>query len=277
MGRIDYLCIENPQRPDCGNDPKTTKKRYTTMKRPKRYLALLAALVCLTATAAQPQNNRTLRHVTFGVRAGVNFAGMLESVPSGHVLNKFFSGPVTGFHVGGVVDRRLCGIFHLQTGLTFSAKGASYTKEWSYRPDSDKEPIIFTSRDTARPMYLEVPVLASFHFNLPRGFGVQVGAGPYFAVGVGGRYKSTQRYTTENNDIIETSSKSVSSPVFGSHAAKSFHLQRWDIGAVAEAGATWRHLYLGIGYSVGFLNLLKDDTTYAFRNCVGTISIGYNF
>ena len=76
-----------------------------------------------------------------------------------------------GFKLGLGLDYAFTDIWSLKSGLMFESKG--------YKVDEDK----------ARPIYMQIPVMAAWKANITDDIKFVANAGPYFAVGLGGKYK----------------------------------------------------------------------------------------
>ena len=63
----------------------------------------------------------------------------------------------------------------LQSGLMISSKG------WKYKEEGEKM--------TFRPIYLDIPILAAYKFNISDNTKFVINAGPYLAFGLGGKAK----------------------------------------------------------------------------------------
>ena len=129
----------------------------------KIIIVAVCAFCALTASAQRASSSSSSFFSTekadggvqFGIRAGLNMAGMAYEEDNVTVStdNK------TNWHVGIIADIPMMESLYVQTGLYLQNKGYK-EKEGDYEL-------------TANPMYLEIPVLA------------------YFAYGVGGKIKET--------------------------------------------------------------------------------------
>lgn len=138
-----------------------------------------------------------------------------------------------------------------QSGLMFTSKG--------YKVKVQGEKI------TCRPIYLDIPILAAYKFNISDNTKFVINAGPYLAIGLGGKSK-----------------------------------EHWDGGddykIFDKKGEDWKRFDLGIQYGVGLelgehylVNLTGQNgfiTPYDFsdnykgdkpKNMTFTIGVGYRF
>ena len=147
----------------------------------KIIIVAVCAFCALTASAQRASSSSSSFFSTekadggvqFGIRAGLNMAGMAYEEDNVTVStdNK------TNWHVGIIADIPMMESLYVQTGLYLQNKGYK-EKEGDYEL-------------TANPMYLEIPVLASYRYNFSDAAQLQINVGPYFAYGVGGKIKET--------------------------------------------------------------------------------------
>ena len=83
-----------------------------------------------------------------------------------------------GLKAGAGAEYTLSDLFALRSGLYFSMKGASMEGARRFEYDGDK---------IYRSSYLELPVLASFRFDVARNFRLALNVGPYAAYRLGGK------------------------------------------------------------------------------------------
>jgi len=190
--------------------------------------------------------------VSFGIRAGVNFSNMRASASS-LSLNL---GSRTGFHVGVIADIPVVESFYIQPGLYLQEKGFK-AGEWFGSE--------LTGVDVkAAPLYLEVPILASFRFNVSRDVKIQANVGPYLAYGVGGKIKGSEGVVSVETDVFSDEGG----------------VKRFDGGLSFGAGVQILHnYYIGFAYELGLVNIIDDDEAggASLKNTNWMISLGYNF
>lgn len=226
----------------------------------KTLLVIACALGALTASAQRASSSSSSFFstekadggVTFGVRAGLNFANMSLSDQEGGGAT-LSPGCRTTFHVGLIADIPLMQSLYVQTGLYLQNKG------YKYEEDGYTE--------TAKPMYLEIPVLASYRYDLSDALQLQVNVGPYFGYGLGGKVKAEfEHYGDDEADF------------FGDDDDQ-FGAKRFNCGLQFGAGLTLNsHYYLGFAYQLGLTNNIKTGDDYdkaKDRNWM--VSLGYNF
>lgn len=230
----------------------------------KLFLVVVCAISALTVSAQRASSSsssffsteKAEDGVQFGIRAGVNFANATYKEDG----NSLSLDSRTTFHVGVIADIPLMQSLYVQTGLYFQNKGAKYEHSkggWKIK-------------DEYKPMYIQIPVLASYRYDFSDAVQLQVNVGPYFAYGIGGKAKMSEEYDgdTDSWDI----------DFFGDKEdEESMGNKRFDCGLQVGGGLTFaKHYYLGVTYEFGFGNISKwDDTTIKNKNLM--VSLGYNF
>ena len=227
----------------------------------KRIILLLACLIGMATTLPAQRAHSTVKttkvkkqrdktSLTWGIRAGMNYATILNA-PAGK--------GVIGFNVGGNLDVGFCNWFHLQTGLYLSMKGVD--AEYEMRETSQS--VTYSHYDRFSPIYLEIPVLASFRIGLSDNADIQFGVGPYIA------------FTPSQDQLYYHD-------IYEYHVNQSEEIEPFDFGLQANIGASIKHFYIGVGYQIGIpkkkiwaekstLTLLEIRTSNAMLN------VGYNF
>lgn len=229
----------------------------------KVFLTFMCAVCTLTVSAQRASSSRFFstnqaeKPVTIGIRTGGNLSTFTGD-GTDNLKSRF------GFNVGVNVDYSIIESFGIQTGLYFTTKGAKneYVEDYSYGYISGKE--------TANPMYLQIPVLASYRYNINDNLRWEFNAGPYFAFGVGGKLKDEWTVTTidRRNSTIEAYEDEED---FFDDGINSF-----DMGIALGTGFTVNKFYFGIQYEIGMTNIY-DSSDYSMKNSNFTFNIGYNF
>lgn len=147
------------------------------------------------------------------------------------------SSPRFAYRVGLGVDMPITGRFGFRTGLNFEKIGTNFE-------ESDL---------TLDQMYLEVPVMGTMRFGL-RKVDLVFNAGPYLAVGVGGK---------------------IDFPDFGSYNTFGDNrLNRFDMGMGLGAGVEFNRFRVGIDTRYGFLHIADNSKVY---NIAMFFNFGYRF
>ena len=101
--------------------------------------------------------------VKWDARVGMNFSNMTKDSEAK---------ALPGFNLGVGMDYGFSENWSLQSGLMISSKG------WKYKEEGEKM--------TFRPIYLDIPILAAYKFNISDNTKFVINAGPYLAFGLGG-------------------------------------------------------------------------------------------
>lgn len=235
----------------------------------KKYLMTIALAIIASASFAQRASSTSTsffsteksdQPITIGVRAGINFASM--TAKEGSISAS--SDSRVGFNAGISVDFPVLESFYVQSGLYLSQKGFKVEIN-DYEVSGGK----YTAE--ANPMYLEIPVLASYRYNFSDAAQLQFNVGPYFAFGVGGKYKGKTTYGSYTSEY--------EIDYFGSEDdEKSWNAKTFDCGLQFGVGITFNKIYVGCAYQTGLTNVTKgdhDDESYKNNNFM--INLGYNF
>ncbi|MDR0939884.1 MAG: PorT family protein [Mediterranea sp.] len=204
---------------------------------------VVLALFALVSVASYAQ-------VSFDVKAGMNLS---------NATGVDDADPKIGVNAGVGMEYRFSEMWSIQPSLMFSMKGFKASEDFY--------------KTTASPMYIQLPVLAAVRFGVAANQNVVVKAGPYFAYGVGGKYKLTTRtgaggMETEKGDI------------FGGENGWN----RFDAGLAFGIDYEIGKFFVGLGGEIGITKLSDQptddmdeiDPKYP-RNLTFTIGVGYKF
>jgi len=233
----------------------------------KRFLLLFFTAGFCGAAFAQVQ---------FGVRAGANLSNVVEKDEDG---NKLSTSLLPGFHVGVTADVAIADEFYLQPALLFNTKGYQYKQSESS----------VTVSLNQHPYYLELPVNFIYKPALGNGH-LLLGAGPYIAYGVGGRWKL--KAESGSNTLSRTGSLefkndySLDSALFGGNIddlpEKLPYGKPFDLGVNLLAGFEFsRKFSVQLNGQLGLLNIAPtldgQKTGAVAKNMQFGLSVGYKF
>jgi Bor protein. len=172
--------------------------------------------------------------VTFGVRGGLNLSTMSFEHDATGIKGK------TSFNAGLIVDIPLSKDFYIQPGLYYSKKGCKEDYEYYW------DETIIKVEGKWSLSYIEMPILASYHYDIIDDVQLQINAGPFVGLSV-------------INNIAENGGKA-----------------QVDFGMQVGAGVLLaKHYYAGVGYDWGFLKQNNMGVKATTRNFF--VNIGYNF
>lgn len=193
--------------------------------------------------------------ITWGAKAGVNLSNASIKDNDGDIKAK------VGFQVGVTAEYAITNEFYLQSGLSFTTKGAKH--EYSVEAAGVKA----EAKRTINQMYLQLPIMAAYKLEVAPGTKIVFNAGPYLAYGVGGKTKT--EYTL---------SAGSSSTSFDDDKINTFSdngLKRFDFGLGAGVGAEFGQIVVGLNYELGLTNIAQKGGDYKNRNA--SLTIGYRF
>lgn len=137
------------------------------------------------------------------ITGGINFSGA-------KIKNMYYpetaSQPAkTGFHAGTVVAIPVGTLFSFEPGLEYITKGYHYNTRVPLTGTANTAPIEYIREQDIRPSFLQLPL----HFVYKPRIGqnaLLIGAGPYFAYGIGGTGKNYSYYT-DGTQVDNSSAK----------------------------------------------------------------------
>lgn len=234
----------------------------------RKFLLAAVCAMCTLAASAQRAHStsstffsteKSDKGVTFGIRAGVNFATLTGDMEDAKTR--------TAYHVGVIADIPLMQSLYIQTGLYLQSKGMKVGTEYGEDKYTEK----------LDPLYIQIPVLASYRYDFNEATQLQVNFGPYFAVGVAGKSKFEYDGYGNGEDM------DGEYDAFGDDGA----LNRFDCGLQVGAGITFAtHFNVSFTYEFGLTNVYNTDKweevlssngDRSVKNSNIMISLGYNF
>lgn len=173
--------------------------------------------------------------VKWDAKFGMNFSNMTKIDESK---------ALSGFTLGVGMDYGFNENWSLQSGLMISSKGFKFKEgDW---------------KDKYRPIYLDIPILAAYKFNISDNTKFVINAGPYLAIGLGGKNKET------DEEDIKLFDKD------------GYDWKRFDLGIQYGIGLELSDRYLiNLTGQNGFISPVDggDDP----KNMTFSIGVGYRF
>lgn len=155
-----------------------------------------------------------------------------------------------GFHLGVGMDYGFSENWSLQSGLLISSKGYKI-KEGEYK-------------ETNRPIYLDIPILAAYKFNISDNAKLVINAGPYLAIGLGGKAK----WDGDDEDM----------KLFKGEDGIDAPCKRFDLGLQYGIGVELSEHYLvNFTGQHGFISPNNWDELEDYKNMTFSIGVGYRF
>jgi len=184
------------------------------------------------------------------VKGGVNF-GNITTDKDGNVND---ANTRTSFHVGLQGDLPITRFFAIQPAVLFTGKG-SKLEVGNTSGDN-------WMRSSTNPYYIEVPVNAVIKVPLGEETALFIGAGPYAAVGVGGKnriegevlgvdFSRTDKIKFSNDDPFTS----------GEEGAGYGVMRRFDYGLNGTAGLQANRFLISANYGLGLAKLQSGTSS----------------
>lgn len=199
--------------------------------------------------------------VLFGMIAMVGFSQVRWNAEFGMTLSNMTklddAKALPGFKLGVGMDYAFTDMWSLKSGLFFNSKGYM-TKRKGYKT-------------TIRPTYMEIPIMAAINLLITENVKFVVNAGPYIAIGIGGKYK--QHWDSGDDGKVFSGDNGVDAM-----------MNRFDLGLQYGVGVELAERYLiSLNGQNGFINpfnrdqINKDGDKISPKNMNFAISVGYLF
>lgn len=171
-----------------------------------------------------------------------------------------------GYTVGLGADYAFSEMLSLQTGVNFTSKGMREVDVEDDRGYYEKSTFKVFSH------YAELPILAAVKFRVIDDFKVVLNAGPYFAVGIGGKEEYSNTAFTNDDYSLD---------LFGDNRK----MNRFDVGLQYGVGFEIdNHFLVNLTGQAGFItpykhpyNMLYGDDGKSPKNLCFMLSVGYRF
>lgn len=185
------------------------------------------------------------------IQGGANFANITKNEPGAtqdnNTLTTFNAGILNRFNVNE--------FFAVETGLLADGRGA---KSDTYFTDSRDDNYVKTK---INPIYLKLPVNAVAKFPLMNDMNVFVYAGPYAAMGIGGKSKWEAKalgVSTSGSDNIEFNNDDPLTDE--QEGARYDRLKRFDLGLDFGAGVDLGKIMIKANYGLGLNKINSTET-----------------
>lgn len=187
---------------------------------------------------------------TFGVEAGINYSNSSENT---YPLKK--KCPILP-RIGITVDYKLSTNFGMQSGIFYAQKGL--------KSKGDTEQI--KASVELNQHVIQVPILVTYLNNFSDKFLAGMGAGVYWAHGVGGK---TKAYGTVGGQLVDKNLRTFDSI-----------LKKNDIGLNFKVFTEYNHYMLNLAYEYGLINIGKSNVmgnNLDYENRVLSVTLSYRF
>lgn len=207
-------------------------------------------VVMFAAFAMQAQ-----AQVKFGVKAGVNLNNIAQNFDDSDL--EMETKMRLAYHVGVVADLGISEMFSIQPGVLFSSKGYSVDLEEHLNLPNDAE---VEGYNRISLNYVEIPVNAVIRIS-----GLEIFAGPYVGIGIGGKQKWDYTVTVAGADE-EVSDDMKIKAFFGEVGEGDLDddegaYRALDYGVNFGLGYGVGPVVISAGYSLGLGNLTPEMDT----------------
>ena len=200
--------------------------------------------IFLTAAAVFAFSFANAQDVKFGAKAGLNISSITGDNTE-DVSSKI------GFQVGGFAEIKISDKFAIQPELLYSAQGAK----------SKNSELGGTSiyKSTIKLAYLNIPLMAKYY--VAEGFSLE--AGPQLGFLLSAENEATVSFEGESETESADNKEDFNSIDFG-----------FNLGAGYDVT---ENINLGVRYSIGLSNIVKDSEDFKQNNSNIAIAVGYKF
>lgn len=189
--------------------------------------------------------------ITWNVKVGGGWA-MCTGDINGDMKGKFVG------KIGVGIEKPLSANFSLMPSLEIALKGTKCSNEGSYYDDYYENYYNYSIDENLSPLYIQIPVLGAYRFNLSDDWNLTLKAGPYFAYGISGKYDNS--YYNDDFDI------------FSDGDAK-----RFDAGVDVGVDFEYHRFVFGLEYERGFVSFAASDSDASIYNQAVYVTVGYKF
>jgi Outer membrane protein beta-barrel domain len=198
------------------------------------------------------------------VQGGLNLANITKTndgqTEKNNMLASFNAGIIGRFDLGKIVD--------LETGVLFTGRGAKAETYFNGGNDYVKS--------TFNPLYIEVPLNLVVTAPISKNNGVFFNAGPYIAIGVGGKSKTNSKLGLITSSSTSSIKFSNDDPFTSQQDDAAYNkLKRFDYGINVGAGIKLEHLILKVNYGIGLakINSTESNNSANDKNKYRTLSL----
>lgn len=220
----------------------------------KKVLSAMAVLfICANANAQ-----------LFYVQGGLNLANITKTNNGQTEKNNL----LTTFNVGFMGRFGLSKEVDLESGLLLTGKGAKAETYFNGGNDYVKS--------TFNPLYVELPLNLVVTLPLEKSSGIFFNAGPYIAIGVGGKSKTNSKIGALTSSSSSSIKFSNDDPFTSQQDDAAYDkLKRFDYGLNFGGGFQLQHLILKVNYGLGLakINSTESNNSANDKNKYRTVSI----
>lgn len=204
----------------------------------KKAILVLGTVMLLGNMAVHAQKSGVF------IKAGLNLANVSVN-KNGDVDD---AKGVASFHAGLQADFPIIKFLSIQPGLFFTGKGTQV--QWN------------SLKSSTKPYYVELPVNAVVKLPLGGDANFFFGAGPYAAIGVGGKNKITGNVLGVNINETKNIKFSDDDPFTGNEEGAGYGvMRRFDYGLNGTVGVEGKRALFSVNYGLGLAKLQSGTSS----------------
>jgi hypothetical protein len=200
------------------------------------------------------------------VQGGLNFANITTTksgqTQDNNMLTTFNAGFLGRFNISTIVD--------LESGLLLQGRGA---KADTYFTSSRDDNYVKTKFN---PLYLEVPLNVVLRIPLEKKTNIFFNAGPYAAMGIAGKSKTTSDFLGSTVSSTKNIKFSNDDPFTSEQDDAAYNkLKRFDFGLNFGGGVDFGKVLIKVNYGLGLTKIssMQSDNGADDKNKYRTISV----
>lgn len=203
----------------------------------KKLFVLAFAIAMTMAASAQ---------ITWNAKLGGGIAICAGGNGDGDMKAKFVG------KVGFGIEKPLSANFSLMPSLEVAMKGTKWEGKIStYGSQSE----------TYSPIYIQIPILGAYRFNLNDDWNLTLKAGPYFAYGISGKVDAkSYEYGSADADMFS-----------------DLEAKRFDAGLDVGVDLEFHRFVFGLEYERGFISFAPSYVDENIFNQAIYVTVGYKF
>ena len=197
------------------------------------------------------------------IQGGLNLANITKTSDGQTSDNNI----LPSFNVGLLGRFGLSSTFDLESGLLLTGHGSKAESYFNGGADYVKSKF--------NPLYIQVPLNAVVKIPLEKETSLFFNAGPYIAMGIGGKSKQESKFGPLMASSTETIKFSNDDPFTSQQEDAGYdRLKRFDFGLNFGGGFEFEHLILKVNYGMGLakINSTAGNNNYDDKNKYRTLS-----
>ena len=222
----------------------------------------LALVLVLTTTVALSSKAQVY------VQGGLNLANISKTSDGQTSDNNI----LPSFNVGILGRFGTSSTFELESGLLLTGHGSKAESYFNGGADYVKSKF--------NPIYLQVPLNAVVKIPLEKESNIFFHAGPYVAMGIGGKSKQESKFGPLSSSSTETIKFSNDDPFTTQQDDAAYDkLKRFDFGLNFGGGFAFKHVILKVNYGLKNtkINSTESNNTVNDKNKYRTLSVSVGF